>query len=53
VDTGAGAVLAAVVVNTLVKAGLAFALGSRALGLRVAAVLVPAAAGGAVAWLLV
>ncbi|HSM02021.1 MAG TPA: MgtC/SapB family protein [Acidimicrobiia bacterium] len=53
VATGAGAVLAAVAVNTLVKAGLAFALGSRALGLRVAAVLVPAAAGSGVAWLLV
>ena len=53
VGTGAGAVLAAVVVNTLVKAGLAFALGSRALGMRVAAVLVPAAAGGTLAWLLI
>ena len=53
VGTGAEAVMAAVVVNTIVKAGLAFALGSRALGIRVAAVLVPAAAGGALAWLLI
>ena len=53
VGTGAGAVLAAVAVNTLVKAGLAFALGSKALGVRVAAVLVPAAAGAGVAWLVI
>lgn len=52
VDTGAKAVMAAVVVNTLVKAGLALVLGSRSLGIRVAAVLAPAAAGGAVGWLL-
>jgi uncharacterized membrane protein (DUF4010 family) len=53
VDAGAKAVMAAVAVNTLVKAGLAVTLGSRALGLRVAIVLAPAAAGAVVAWLLV
>lgn len=46
------AILAAVVVNTLAKAGLAFAFGTRALGIRVGAVLAPAAAGGVVALLL-
>jgi uncharacterized membrane protein (DUF4010 family) len=52
VGTGAQAVMAAVVVNTVVKAGLATVLGTRALGIRVAAVLGPAAAGGVVAWVL-
>lgn len=53
VDTGAKAVMAAVVVNTLVKGGLALVLGSRSLGFRVVAVLGPAAAAGAVVWLLI
>jgi len=52
-SSGAKAVLAAVAVNTLVKAGLAVAVGSRQLGLRVAAVLIPAAIGAGVAWALV
>lgn len=52
-QAGAKAVLAAVAVNTLVKAGLAIAVGSRRLGLRVAAVLVPAATGVGIAWALV
>jgi uncharacterized membrane protein (DUF4010 family) len=50
---GAQAVLAAVAVNTLVKAGLAVVLGSRRLGARVAPVLGVAAVGAAVAWALV
>jgi uncharacterized membrane protein (DUF4010 family) len=50
---GAKAVLAAVAVNTLVKAGLAVALGSRRLGARVAPVLAVSAAGAGVAWALV
>ena len=48
----AQAVLAAVVVNTLVKAGMAVVLGSEALGRAVAFTLVPAAVLGAVAWIL-
>jgi uncharacterized membrane protein (DUF4010 family) len=52
VGTGAQAVMAAVVVNTVVKAGLAMVLGTKALGIRVATVLGPAAAGGVVAWVL-
>jgi uncharacterized membrane protein (DUF4010 family) len=48
----AQAVLAAVVVNTLVKAGMAVVLGSRTLGRAVAFTLVPAALLGAVAWIL-
>ena len=52
-SSGAKAVLAAVAVNTLVKAGLAVAVGSRQLGLRVAAVLIPAAIGAGVAWALI
>jgi len=48
----ARAVLAAVIVNTLVKAGMAFMLGSRALGRSVAVALLPAATLGAVAWFL-
>lgn len=48
----ARAVLAAVIVNTLVKAGMALVLGSKALGRAVAATLAPAAALGAVAWVL-
>ena len=47
---GAQAVLAAVVVNTLVKAGMAVVLGSKTLGRAVALVLVPAAVLGAAAW---
>ena len=46
------AVLAAVVVNTLVKAGMAVVLGSKTLGRAVAVALVPAAVLGAVAWIL-
>lgn len=49
---GAQAVLAAVVVNTLVKGGMAVVLGSKALGKAVAFTLGPAAALGAVAWIL-
>lgn len=52
-EVGGRAVLAAVAINTLVKAGLAVALGSRHLGLRVAPVLGIAAGGAAVAWALV
>ena len=48
----AQAVLAAVVVNTLVKAGMAIVLGSKALGRAVAITLGPAAILGAVAWVL-
>jgi uncharacterized membrane protein (DUF4010 family) len=48
----AQAVLAAVVVNTLVKAGMAVVLGSKTLGRAVAFTLVPAALLGAVAWFL-
>jgi uncharacterized membrane protein (DUF4010 family) len=48
----AQAVLAAVVVNTLVKAGMAVVLGSKALGRAVALTLVPAAVLGGVAWIL-
>lgn len=51
-EVGAQAVLAAVAVNTLVKAGLAVALGTRAFGVRVAAVLGVAAAGAGAAWFL-
>ncbi|MBI5157990.1 MAG: DUF4010 domain-containing protein [Acidimicrobiia bacterium] len=51
--SGARAVLAAVAVNTLVKAALAVAVGSRRLGMRVAAVLIPAAMGAGAAWALV
>lgn len=50
---GAEAVLAAVAVNTVVKAGLAVALGSRAFGIRVASVLGVAAVGAAAAWVVV
>jgi uncharacterized membrane protein (DUF4010 family) len=49
---GAQAVLAAVVVNTLVKAGMAAVLGSKSLGRAVAFILIPAALLGAVAWVL-
>lgn len=49
---GAQAVLAAVVVNTLVKAGMAAVLGSKSLGRAVAFTLIPAALLGAVAWVL-
>lgn len=48
----AQAVLAAVVVNTLVKAGMAIVLGSKALGRAVAVTLGPAAVLGVVAWIL-
>ncbi len=48
----ARAVLAAVIVNTLVKAGMAVVLGNRALGRSVAVTLVPAALLGGVAWIL-
>jgi uncharacterized membrane protein (DUF4010 family) len=48
----AQAVLAAVVVNTLVKAGMAVVLGSKSLGRAVAFTLGPAAALGSVAWIL-
>ena len=48
----AQAVLAAVIVNTLVKAGMAVVLGSKTLGRAVAFTLAPAAALGAVAWIL-
>jgi uncharacterized membrane protein (DUF4010 family) len=48
----AQAVLAAVVVNTLVKAGMAVVLGSKALGRAVALTLGPAAVLGGVAWIL-
>ncbi len=48
----AQAVLAAVVVNTLVKAGMAVVLGSKGLGRAVAITLVPAAVLGGVAWIL-
>lgn len=48
----AQAVLAAVIVNTLVKAGMAVVLGSKALGRSVAGTLVPAAVLGAVGWIL-
>jgi uncharacterized membrane protein (DUF4010 family) len=50
---GAEAVLAAVVVNTVVKAAMAAILGSRALAVRVGSVLGIAAVGGAVAWVFV
>lgn len=53
VDTGAKAVMAAVAVNTIVKAGLSMVLGSKSLGIRVAAILVPAAVGAGAAWFLV
>lgn len=49
----AQAVLAAVVVNTLVKAGMATVLGSKALGRAVAITLVPAAILGSIAWILI
>lgn len=49
----AQAVLAAVIVNTLVKAGMATLLGSRALGRSVGMALVPAALLGGVAWLMI
>lgn len=49
---GARAVLAAVVVNTLVKTGMAVVLGSKSLGRAVAFTLIPAALLGAVAWVL-
>ncbi|MDR9451841.1 MAG: DUF4010 domain-containing protein [Acidimicrobiia bacterium] len=49
---GAQAVLAAVVVNTLVKTGMAVVLGSKSLGRAVALTLIPAALLGAVAWVL-
>jgi uncharacterized membrane protein (DUF4010 family) len=48
----ARAVLAAVIVNTLVKAGMAVVLGNKALGRSVALTLVPAALLGGVGWLL-
>jgi uncharacterized membrane protein (DUF4010 family) len=48
----AQAVLAAVIVNTLVKAGMAVVLGSKALGRSVAVTLVPAALLGALGWIL-
>jgi uncharacterized membrane protein (DUF4010 family) len=48
----AQAVLAAVIVNTLVKAGMAVVLGSKKLGRAVAFTLAPAAALGVVAWIL-
>jgi uncharacterized membrane protein (DUF4010 family) len=55
VSSGAAAkaVLAAVTVNTLVKAGLATFIGGRRLAVRVASVLGVAALGGVGAWLLV
>ncbi|MDH3260957.1 MAG: DUF4010 domain-containing protein [Acidimicrobiia bacterium] len=48
----AQAVLAAVIVNTLVKAGMAFVLGSKALGRSVAVTLIPAATLGVGSWFL-
>ena len=53
VEEEAEVVLAAVVVNTLVKAGMATVLGSKALGRAVAITLVPAAILGIVAWILI
>jgi len=47
---GARAVMLAVIVNTVVKAGVVAALGTRRLGFGVAVGLVPAAAAGGVAW---
>ena len=48
----AQAVLAAVIVNTLVKAGMAIVLGSKILGRSVAITLIPAAVLGVVGWIL-
>jgi uncharacterized membrane protein (DUF4010 family) len=48
----AQAVLAAVVVNTIVKAGMAIVLGSKGLGRSVAITLLPAAALGVIGWIL-
>lgn len=48
----ARAVLAAVIVNTLVKAGMAVVLGSKTLGRSVALTLIPAAVLGAAGWVL-
>lgn len=48
----ARAVLAAVIVNTLVKAGMAVVLGSKTLGRTVALTLIPAAVLGAAGWVL-